>query len=636
MATTLTRTISQKRITSVTASAFNTSCSDPDDQRLKSPRLSTITTTMSSSTPTTLVDPASDSVVSGDHNLTSLSIKYHADLDRFYEDFRCFLMGDDEDGLFSSSNNSPKSSRDTAGMSPLSPRRSISSSANTILKKKKKQLVDFTEICIRKRNISSEFLIDLAVKFHQQIIPKDNRHLLKSFKDSFTGREAVTLVCQLINAERIVNSHEALQGISSQEEVRLLSQSLCHLMLHFRFIFHMTHKKHFKDSGYSFYGLCKNLKKAQTDFVSNFSISPKKNTSNEQQATSISSTATSIAPLTKRKSFCLGLTLNLKKLQENTKESNTSTVDSDDEDCCGGVIDTSNVQPFVHSKNTSLTHSNRSSVSSSTDTPKTPTGSFSSKKNKRNTLMIPKLNLNHILHLNHNNNNNHDPTCDDPKSEVIEISKPFDLEFSILQRKENIPASSNSTTDSSDEENHNDDHSCTKGISTTKRPSPQKTSSADMTAVPLNTRSRRSSLSQLLSDNYMREQFKLYSRDELSSENVIFYEEVLKFLNSLFLSEEEQRKVAVNLYELFIPATSLYQLNLPSKLILKFNKEYETNFANTANVVLLFKEALTETEHSMHDTYKRFQFTKEYQQYKLRKLLHEKDERSDGFNTSRY
>ncbi|KAG2378819.1 hypothetical protein C9374_007967 [Naegleria lovaniensis] len=628
MATTLTRTISEKRIG--TTSPFNAplkqSASDLDEPRIlhsfkKSPRLS-ITTSRDSPQNTSL-DPATDSLQTFD--LNDIPNKHHADLARFYEDFRCFLMGDDEDGVFSTSsspNNSPKSNRDTAGMSPLSPRRSISSSVtNTILKKKKKQLVDFTEVCIRKRNISTEFVIDLAVKFHQQIIPKDNRHLLKSFKDSFTGREAVTLMCQLINAEQVTNVQETLPGISSIEEARLLAQSLCHLMLHFRFIFHMTHKKHFKDSGYSFYGLCKNLKKAQTDFISDFTkpASPKI----EQIA------STSTAPLAKRKSFSFSLSLNLKKLQE-VKE---NTVDSDDEDCC---IDTTNVQPFVLSKNMPSNH-HRSSVSSSTETtPKTPTGTISKKNNKRNTLMIPKLNFNHILHL---NNHHHHDTSDDnaPKSEVIEISKPFDLEFSILQRKE----LSNSVTtqhDSSDEENQNND-SC-KGTNTTKRPSPQKSSSADMTTCQValngNTRSRRSSLSQLLSDNYMREQFKLYSRDELSSENVIFYEEVLKFLNSLFLSEEEQRKVAINLYELFVPTTSLYQLNLPSKLILKFNKEYETNFANTANVVLLFKEALIETEHSMHDTYKRFQFTKEYQQYKLRKLLHDKDERSDGFNTSRY
>jgi len=422
--------------------------------------------------------------------------------------------------------------------------------------------------------------------------------MLKSFKSSFSGREAIDAVCRFTECEKVVDRQDGPIGLSHADEMRLFGQCLCQVLLQCKFIFHMLHKNEFKDSGSSFFGLCKNMKMARIDFQKEYTLSHSPKSTESQQHSVIQ----------KRKSF--SLSLNLKKITEN-KETVTHKISSD----------SSEEDNYEENELPIGYISSARFKSNTTFSPiiESKSQSFQMKKGRRNTLLpnqliIPKLNL------------NQDGATASPLS-AVEISKPFGVEFVSLTRQKSSLTSETATT-ASDESSGNSQSQATQKL----RPSPQKSNSGnlDISNIP-----KRSSLSDVLRDNFMREQFKQFSTDEYSSENVLFYEEVLKFLTSLFLSEEQQRDLATKLYELFIPDTSLYQLNIPSKLMIKFHKEYQTKFANLANVVLLFKEALTEIEHVMSDTYKRFKLGKVYQQYKLRTLLEEKDE-TDGFTTSRY
>ncbi|EFC38031.1 predicted protein [Naegleria gruberi] len=553
-------------------------------------------------------DPAQDSatnelsVVTKLTDLIDQSTSHHNCLVRFYEDF-CGYLKDDDDSLFSSPNTSPKSSASnplivespmTSPMTPLSPRKH---SSNQLLKRKRNHLTSFVDFCLSKKVLSVEFIIDLAKQFHSEISVKDNRYLLKSFKESFTGKDSTLLISQIIKAETIVESNNGF-GLSQSDEIRLFSQCFCQILLNYKFIFHMTHKKQFKDSNNSFYGLCKNLKQAESDFRNDYSAKIQTPSTPTSKLEANSSHSNSF-----RKSISLALSLNLKKVHESkeVKEAEESEDEYDEHELPIG---------YIRSARASTSSSSSSPIVDNL-TPPNKSHSFNiNRKSRRNTLMlnqliIPKLNFNNLM--------NHESEINSAKSTVVEISEPFEIQFSVLNRNENpIPNSKDS-----DEELFE---------SPRRFSFAKKTPSADLPST-----SRRSSLSEFLRDTYMREQFKTFSKDEYSQENIIFYEEVLKFLNSIFLSEEEQRALALKLYQLFIPSTSVYQLNLPSKLLAKFKDEFDTDFDNVANVVLLYKEALTEIEHVMKDTYTRFKMGKEYQKYKLRMLNED-----DGFTTSRY
>jgi len=108
-------------------------------------------------------------------------------------------------------------------------------------------------------------------------------------------------------------------------------------------------------------------------------------------------------------------------------------------------------------------------------------------------------------------------------------------------------------------------------------------------------------LRHMLNNDKLRAKFKKFAQKEYSEENVIFYEEVLKYKQ--VKKQADREKLAIKMYKIFVPSESLYSLNLPASVSQELTATY------TSGDTCVFDNAQYAIEICMRDTFKRFQMS---------------------------
>jgi hypothetical protein len=111
--------------------------------------------------------------------------------------------------------------------------------------------------------------------------------------------------------------------------------------------------------------------------------------------------------------------------------------------------------------------------------------------------------------------------------------------------------------------------------------------------------------------------FKDYSTREWSSENVLFYEEILKF-NQIKKFKIAQKN-AKNIMENYVEIGSPFEVNLSGDVRKLTKKKIDSMDANKqlSQFSNVFEEAFKETKRNMRDTFGRIRQTEEFKEWKI-------------------
>jgi hypothetical protein len=110
--------------------------------------------------------------------------------------------------------------------------------------------------------------------------------------------------------------------------------------------------------------------------------------------------------------------------------------------------------------------------------------------------------------------------------------------------------------------------------------------------------------------------FKEYSKKEWSTENVLFFEEVLKYQQ--IKKFKNAQKHALHIKDSYLEMGSPFEVNLSAD-VRKFTKtkveELQTRVSDS-NYLSIFDEAMKETKRNMSDTFARIRHTPEFKEWK--------------------
>jgi hypothetical protein len=108
--------------------------------------------------------------------------------------------------------------------------------------------------------------------------------------------------------------------------------------------------------------------------------------------------------------------------------------------------------------------------------------------------------------------------------------------------------------------------------------------------------------------------FKEYAKSEWSTENILFYEDILKFREIKKFKAAKRQAIQMNLN--FVEIGSPLEVNLSGD-VRRLTKKRIENFQDHKNDFNeIFEEALKETKRNMRDTFSRVTGTRQYQQWK--------------------
>ena len=109
--------------------------------------------------------------------------------------------------------------------------------------------------------------------------------------------------------------------------------------------------------------------------------------------------------------------------------------------------------------------------------------------------------------------------------------------------------------------------------------------------------------------------FKKFLKEEYSSENLEFIEEIEKF--KLIKTDEKRIQKSKEISQLFIKKGAKFELNIKSKIKVLFFKEFENYEKNNQSPVNMFDGIVDEVIICMIDSYFRFQLSNEYKELYL-------------------
>ena len=109
--------------------------------------------------------------------------------------------------------------------------------------------------------------------------------------------------------------------------------------------------------------------------------------------------------------------------------------------------------------------------------------------------------------------------------------------------------------------------------------------------------------------------FKKFLKEEYSSENLEFIEEIEKF--KLIKTDEKRIQKSKEISQLFIKKGAKFELNIKSKIKVLFFKEFENYEKNNQSPVNMVDGIVDEVIICMIDSYFRFQLTNEYKELYL-------------------